>query len=555
MKLDMVTVQVISNRIGEIQNVMMQTLFRTGYSVILRESKDGSAGITDKEGGCIKAVGGLTMDHSIAYRYGIRSILAAWPRQEIRDGDIFIFNDPYQSGNFHLPDISQATPVFYDRQLVAFCTSTSHKADVGGLVPGSSGGASRSLFHEGIIIPPVKVCEQGKLNESIMRLLMRNSREPYLLGGDLRGQQGCLVQGAEMLKRLCHEYGIEVVLGSFEEIMNISERRMRTALRELPDGETEVERYLDNDGADLTKPVKIHLRLKKIGDCISLDFSGSDPQTVGPVNGLPSLVEAMSLRTIVGFLDPDIVVNQGTARVIELTVPEGCVLNPVFPAPKNAYVPTGRMVRHCVMAALSELYPERAVAELGIGSGALTFGYRQARAGQHYVQYEIVFSAIGANSTSDGANLLSTIANSAFVAPIEILETEYPVKVREFDIRPDSGGAGKYRGGVAYIREYQVLEDCSFTARVSGMRFSAQGIHGGKAARKARLIVNPGTPEERELPALCSTELHAGDIVRHEEAGGGGYGDALQRDRDAVIRDVEDGYVTAEAAKEEYGLG
>lgn len=553
MKLDMVTVLVVNNRLKEIQNVMMQTLYRTGYSVILRESKDGSAGITDKDGNFLNAVA-IGILHAPAYKSCIKAIQSAWSSEEIQAGDMFIFNDPYTTGCFHTPDIGLVAPIFYKDELIAFATSVSHKPDIGGIVPGSMSANARSLFHEGIIIPPVKLYERGRLNESMMRLIMRNSRTSYLLGGDIRGQAGCVRQGTQMLEQLCDEYGVEVVLGSFDELINITERRMRAELEALPDGETEVERHLDDDGVDFTQPVKIHLRLKKNGDRISFDFSGSAPQTIGPVNAGPSIVESMIVMTLVGFIDPDIEINQGVMKVVDLILPEGSVINPTFPAPHGTYAPTGRMVRHCIIAGLSELFPEKGIAEPGGGTGALTFGYHQSKSGQSKVQYEITWPALGANAGADGANLIGTILNWASVAPIEILETEYPVRLREFSVRQNSGGTGKHRGGLAYVREYEVLEDCSFTARVSGIKFAAQGIQEGKGPQPCRLILNPGTSNERELPSLISLDLHAGDIIRHELSGGGGYGNPLERNRDAVVKDVQDGYISEESARRDYGL-
>lgn len=551
-KLDMITTQVLSNRLKEITRIMSQTLFRTGYSVILRESYDGSSGITDRRGNCIVAEG-LTM-HTVPYSKNVEGILKAWPSEEIRDGDTFIVNDPYASGIFHMSDVAAATPVFYGGELIAFCASISHKPDIGGLAPGSQSAASRSIYHEGILIPPVKYYDAGRLNESIVRLVMHNSRVPYLLAGDIRGQVGCTRQGAQKLKELCDEFGVEVVTGCFDELLNSTERQMRAALAALPDGESEAERHLDHDGADLTKPVKIHLRLRKKGERVFFDFSGSDPQTVGPVNLGPSLVESAAIMGLLMFLDPTIEVNQKAASMIEVTVPEGCVLNPRFPAPRNHYWPTGCMVFNCILACLAQLYPEKAAAEPGIGTGAITFGYAGTRTGQHYVQHEILMSALGGSKRGDGCSTLLPLMNTTLTAPVEIIETEYPVTVTEFSMRRDSGGAGKYRGGLAFVREYRVLADCVFTARLSNMDSASEGIVGGKSPQPPRTVINPGTPGERVLPSLITLDVSKGDVIRMEMSGGGGYGDPLQRDKDAIIWDLLDGYISPEQAKDVYGF-
>lgn len=548
--LDIVTLEVLRYRFAETQRAMMHTLFHTGYSTILRDGKDGSCGITDEVGDFIGGEGFAL--HSIPYTYTVKAVLNTYGK-DINDGDSFIANDPYLSGALHAPDMTAATPVFYKGELIAFCVSIAHKPDIGGLVPGSSSAQAREKYHEGILIPAVRYYDKGNLIREVEAILQNNSRTPELVKGDVHGQVGATRVGCQMMKGLCDEYGVDTVKDSFRELVKFSEKRVKSILKELPDGEFESENFLDNDGAELDKPVKFHVKVIKKGEDVIFDFSGSDSQTVGPVNLRPQVVESASIMALVSFLDCTIPFNEGIRRAIQFVLPEGKVVNPRSPAPCNHYVPSAHLVYNCLQNALSKFDPKRAVAESGIGIGAVAFGYPSTRTGKTYVQYEIIFTALGGNNLNDGQSIIFAMICFSPSQPIEILETEFPVKVREVAVRKDSGGPGRRRGGLGYVREYEVLEGCIFTARLAHHKYISKGIFGGKSPLPNRLILNPGTKEERELPPMVTVKLAPGEVIRIEQSGGAGYGDPLERDRELVISDLLNGYISIDAAKTEYG--
>ncbi|MDB5408178.1 MAG: 5-oxoprolinase [Rhodospirillales bacterium] len=551
MTVDPITLEVIANRLDEIQRIMKHRLFRTGYSTILRESFDGSAGIVDCRGRIVGAAGMTT--HTIPYAKLIEGILAAYPLADIHEGDAFISNDPYRGGVSHTPDVAVATPVFVDGELIAFCTSFGHKPDVGGLSPGSGSPASRSVFHEGILLPPVKIVEAGAANRSVFRILENNSRTPRLLVGDIRGQIGCTRIGAELMQELCRAFGTADVQSAIEQLLDGSERRLRLALAALPDGTAEAENWHDGDGVS-KEPIRIHVALTKRGDELTIDFSNSADQSVGPANAVFQVVQAAAIGAVLSIVDHSIANNDGVRRPIRFVCPEGKVLNPRFPAPVNSYIPATHLVFNAVLEALGKLVPEKAVADSGLGLGAVAFGYKASRTGDNYVHYEIVETGLGGTAAGDGCAIIHPIMTFETIQPIEIVEREFPVRIRDFSIRPDAAGPGKHRGGLGYRREFELLEDAEFISRLAQRDFGARGINGGGAPALSRTIVNGGTPDERALPGLVQMSLPAGTRIAIEQSGGGGWGDPRERSVDAVLADVEDGYVTPERARADYGV-
>lgn len=550
MSVDAITLEIIANRFNEIQRIMKHRLFRTGYSTILRESFDGGAGLTDSDGNVIGA-SGMSI-HTRPYACFVAGILKAYGKEGIEEGDVFISNDPYRGGVAHSPDMAVATPVFVDDQLVAFCTSIAHKPDIGGLAPGSASPDSRSIFHEGLLIPPCKFYQRGEMVDSVKRILENNSRTPRLLIGDLQGQVGCTRVGAQLIKELCLQEGLETILAAIEQLMAFSEQRLREALKRIPDGEATAENFLDGDGI-VERPVRVALRAVKKGDAITLDFTGSDKQTAGPASAVAQAIEASAIAALLAVADYTIPNNEGVRRAIDFVLPEGSVVNPTHPTPVNSYIPISHLVFNSVMEAMGKLVPERAAADSGLGLGGIAIGYSSTRAGGNHVQYEIMVTGTGGTSRNDGCSAIMPMVNFETVQPIEIVESEFPVRIIEFSMLQDSAGAGYHRGGIGVKREYELLEDAQLVSRLSQRRHGAKGLAGGKAPPVSRtLLLENG--EERELPGLIRLPVTAGVRIRLEQSGGGGWGDPRERDPRAVLTDVNDGFVSAASAREDYGV-
>lgn len=548
---DPVTGEILRTRLDEIVHNMEWLLFHSGYSPILRESYDGSACLLDAAGRVVCAAG-MPM-HMYPYDYHVRAIVDRFG-DSLRPGDSYLINDPFSGGAFHLPDIAVITPVYNDDALIAFTASISHKSDVGGLAPGSSGAAARETLHEGLLLPGVRIWSVDGLNEDVDAIVRSNSRTPEELMGDIRAQIGCTRVGADRLRALCEEYGGGLVEASFELLIDRAERLMRDELRAMPDGEAEAEWYLDSDGADLDTPVKLHVRVDKRGEQVHIDYTGSAPQTRGPVNIRPQSCEAAGVLALVGFLNPSIPVNDGLKRIVGFTNPEGQVTHAVRPAPVNNYFPTMQLLYGMVMKCLGEIDPARATAPGGQGTGALTMGFPEARTGRSAVYYELMVSSLGGHPDGDGTTLVLAFCHISTTQPIEIIETEYPVTVLRFEPVIDSAGAGRRRGGPSFVREYRALADFRMGLRSGGYKFGSWGIQGGKGPAKAGCTINPDTDREEHMPALFARELEQGDVVRVVFAGGGGLGDPLTRDAEQVLEDVRNGLVSVEAARVTYGV-
>jgi N-methylhydantoinase B len=487
---DPVTIEVVASRLREIAASMEYALYHSGYSPILRESKDGTSGLTDPEGRVVIIGGGLQY-HFTAYQQSVQAVLARYPAASLKAGESFVTNDPYKGGSPHAPDFVAVTPVFDGGLLIGFGVSLAHKSDIGGLVPGSSGAAAREIYHDGLLLPPVRFQTDAGIEEAIEAIIANNSRVADVVLGDLRAQVGSTRLGAARLKALCGEYGREVVCEVMATLMALTARRVRHELSSWRDGEAEAEGFLDHDGAVKDVPVRIHVRATKTGDRLALDFTGSSPQTAGPVNLVACTTQAAALQAVLATCDPTIPVNFGLREAVDFVLPEGLVVNPRHPATVNLYFPTAHLIYNTVLSALSRLDARRAVAPSGLGSGAVTIGYRRSRSGKPAVLYELLNTSLGGTSLNDGAAVVMAMNHFTPGAPVEIFESEYPLRVRAFELVRDSAGAGRYRGGVGYAREFEVLEDSVLTVRSSNHRFATPGHAGGLSPPPSRVILNP----------------------------------------------------------------
>jgi len=551
--LDPITTEVVVNRLGEIAQAMAHALYHSGYSPILRESLDGSAGLTDAAGRAIMGGGGIHF-HPLLYPASVENILARYPPAAMREGDCFIVNDPYKSGNSHVPDIVLVAPVFYAGEIIAFAASFAHKPDVGGLVPGSSGAAAREIFHDGLLLPPVRYWTKDGVNPELEAIVRNNSRAPDELVGDIRGQVGAVLLGARRLGALCDEYGLDTVREAMAGLLARTTARLKAEIATWPDGQAECEGWLDHDGADKTVAVRVHVKAVKVGDRLTLDFSASSRQSRGPFNCPKSTSEAAALMAVLAVSDHTIPINSGLNDAVTLVLPPGTLINPEYPATVNNYFPPTHLVHNCVATALGRLNPARAVAPSGLGSGAIAVGYPRDRTGKPAVQYELMKMALGATSEHDGVPMAAAMNQFTPFIPVEILETEYPIAVQRFEVWRDSAGGGRQRGGFGATREYRFLSDCVLTLRTTNYREGSWGVFGGQRPGLARatLIHQDGTNER--LDCLETRQLTAGDVVRFDQSGGGGYGDPFARPDDAVLDDVRNGYVSAERAAEVYGV-
>ena len=547
---DPVTYQVIVSRLSGIVQEMQDSIFRTGYSTIVRESHDASCQILD-------AMGNLVGEFTVAplHNTSLPGVVAAIKRvfgDSIRSGDVFISNHPYEADVTHSVDMAVVAPVFVDDELLAFCASIAHKSDLGGPVPGTGNGTATEAFHEGTLFPPVRFMSGDKTMRDIEAILRANSRTPETIMGDIRGQVGVARLGERRLVETVNRYGLAAVRAVFASRLDRTEERLRAGIRAWPDFIAEDERLIDGDTGS---GIRFHVRVEKHDDRLSYDFSASSDQVPIPVNVRPPIVRGCVAFIVIGLLDPTIDNNGAVGRVVDVRVRNGSVLDPVFPAPTNAYMGTAMALCELILATTMKLLPEKHVADCGgVGDGLAIAGSRSD--GTHFSTYELVGSAFGARSGKDGPSGISALLTNSHAAPIEIMESEFPIRFTRWELIRDSGGAGTFRGGLGPIREYVLAApSASVTLRGGKHQVPAAGVAGGSPGRLGACIITEGNGGARALPSRFSAVQIARDaVIRLEKSGGGGIGPPAKRDFDRVVADVADGYVSRLAAIDIYGV-
>jgi N-methylhydantoinase B len=549
-KLDPIVLELIHSKVTSIIEEMRIVLFHSGYSTVLRESEDGSAGLLDAE---LRTV---AVSKKLPLHFGSFSAIAEhlphyYNMEELEEGDIIVFNHPYAGNVTHPNDTVILMPVFANRQLVAFTGTLAHKADLGGPRAAT---LAQDLWEEGLVIPPTKLYVRGQVNPEIERFIAANSRIPVETLGDLRGQVAACRVGAQRMQELCSRFGIDTVRDGCGELMARVAAQLRDALAAMPDGRHEAEGLLDHDGISHDRPRRIHVAVEKKGQAILFDFSGSDDQARGPVNVTSALIKNTCYFGLMAMTDASLPFNHGFVEVVQTKFREGTIVCPRPGAPVSYYVPLAYLTADVVLHALGKFNPERAVGSSG-GGGGVRITSAGGKSGKPWVFMELLDTALGASSQQDGVSLIhGTLGVGQFrPGPIEIHETEFPMRVVRFDVRTDSGGPGKFRGGLGCTREYQLLEDAAVRVRGKGdmrSKFPPWGVMGGKPARTGFYAVNG-----KELPeTIREAPLKPGDIVQVNMNAGGGYGDPLDREPELVLGDVLDGYVSIEGAREDYGV-
>ena len=550
MRVDPVTFQVISSRLSGIVQEMQDSIFRTGYSTIVRESKDASALLVDANGDVV----GEHLVHALhigCIPDFVRSIKAFFG-DDIHPGDAFFTNHPYVGGVPHTLDIAVVTPIFYEGQLVAFAGSTAHKSDLGGQYPGTGNGRATEIFQEGVQYPPMRYMSRGEVIRDVDAMLRTNSRTPELVLGDIRGQVGIGRLGERRLNETIRRYGLEAVLGSFEAMHDLAEARIRREIAKWPDGVHVGRSVVDFDGINPDRVVRHEVRIEKTGDRILFDFSGTDDQADGPVNIQPGLVRSCIAYAMIGVIDPSIPNNGGIRRVAETKFREGSVVKPTFPAPTNQYMASCIAATEAILDGLGGFVPSQRVAATG-GVGANSVSGRRPD-GSTFVQFEPIASAFGASGRADGADGTDVLLSNCSIGSIEILESEFPTRVERWELIVDSGGPGTYRGGCSPRRVYEVQTDnVQWALRGGRNAVPAAGSGGGLPGRIGRAVHRRGEDEQSMPSRFSGLALKRGDRLTVEKAGGGGVGDPHARPFDRVVDDVIDGFVSRDAAIEIYG--
>ena len=556
MDVDPVTLAVVKGRLEQISDEMDAALFRAAFSPVIAEARDASHGLYEAGTGdtLIQGKEGLPIFVGVM-SFAVKAAIArAEAEGEIRDGDLWIFNDPYVGGT-HLSDFKIVRPYFRGGRLFCWLASVAHWHDVGGGVPGNYNPSATDCFQEGFVLPPVRLAEAGVMRDDIVAVVTANSRLPASSYGDLMGQLGSLDLGARRLGDLLDEYGDETVDRVFAELKRRSARQMRSLISDLPDGVYSAEDFLDNDGIE-DEPLRVALDLTIAGDRLAFDFSRSADACSGPVN-ISETTAIAATYVALKHVFRDVPANGGVLDPITFEIPPGKLLSAVAPRPVGGYTETILRLIDIVFAAFAEADPEIAPAN-GYGTiNAVSINGRRPGEARPWVFFSFFGGGLGAHSDGDGLTHGNGSISMATIPPAEILEAAQPVMFTEWGLRADSAGPGRHRGGFGAVYEMELLADRA-TGFVFGERgrFPPRGIAGGGSG--AMDVVTYTQGGAAHAPAMTSKavgiRLGAGDRIRIESPGGGGFGPARERSPEAVAADVREGLVSVVAAAEAYGV-
>lgn len=514
---DPIELELFKNLFISITEEMAAVLQRTSLSPNIKERRDFSCALFTRLGETF-AQGSHIPVHLGAMPL---SVQAALKSVEFSPGDVVILNDPYRGGT-HLPDITCIQPVFVHNNLCFFVANRAHHSDVGGMTPGSMPLATE-IFQEGIIIPPLKIYRRGKLNEEALHLFLANVRTPEERRGDLMAQVAANARGVRRLHEMIEKYGLEKVTTYAEQIQNYSEIILRKTIKEIPDGQYEFEDYLDDDGVT-HQPVKIKVRITVEHDQAWVDFSGSSPQVLGSVNANFAVTYSAVLYVFRSLIAQDIPFNTGLLRPVKIIAPEGTVVNARFPsALAGGNVETSQRIVDVLLGALAAALPGKIPAASQGTMNNVAFGGYNPKSGTTFAYYETIGGGMGASAVTDGLSAIHCHMTNSLNTPVEALENYLPVKINRYAIRKNSGGRGQKRGGDGLIREYYFQVPVNLTIISDRRRFTPYGLNGGKPGKKGQNLLISGK-RKRLLGSKVNIKVKAGDILRIETPGGGGYG-------------------------------
>ena len=555
--MDTITTEVVGNAFQSIAEEMGVALVRSAYSTNIKERRDCSCGVFSSNGGLISLAEHIPI-HLGSMQGLMTEIAQNWNSWELSPGDVIIANDPYRGGGSHLPDIALLKPVFYQNAMVAFVSNIAHWSDVGGRSPGvGTAGDSTEILQEGVRIPPLCIVSKGQVRNDLLELLLLNMRDRHERLGDFRAQIAAMQLGERRLHELFDHFGIKTIVSSIADLHAYSERCLRTALKKIPQGTYCFTDQMDDDGVS-DKPLDVQVSVTishGSKPSIAFDFTGTSAQAAGGINMAWPALLATIFYSVKAIIAPDILLNEGFQRPISIKAPEGNLVNAQEPAPVGGRTDTCQRVVDAIMGALSQVIPERVVAASNGATTAIIFGGTKAISGRDFVYVEALGGGMGARVSKDGMDGVQVHITNTSNLPIEAMEMEYPLRVLRYGLVPDSGGPGKYRGGLSIRKDIQALKPVLFSAHSDRHCIPPWGLKGGLFGGRGRFLLNPNTTEEKLIASKVSDVLVGeGDIISIQTAGGGGFGPPLERDPELVAYDYLQGKVSSQESRERYGV-
>jgi len=550
-KLDPITLEIIANGLRSIADECFVALMRSSYSTNIKERKDHSIALVDRNGRLVVQAA-LTLPIHIASMSGLMKCVLDKFDGDINEGDIFVANDPHTAGGTHLPDINYAMPIFVKGELVAFICNIAHHADIGGMVPGSMAGGMSEIFQEGLRIPVIKLFRQGELQSDIMELLLLNVRVPDERRGDHNAQIASCKLGTRRFEEVIETHGLQNVMASFDEIIDRTAARMQAAIAEIPDGTYLFEDFMDGDGMG-NHDIPIKLALSVEGQDIHCDFKGTSEQVLGNINTTMNAVQASVCYALIAVLDSDIPSNQGVLDVVKITAEPGTLINSVFPAPVAARAHACQRVIDIVLGALSQALPEKVIAAANGANTTAVFSGVDPRTGKPYLYLETLGGGMGARASKDGKDGVQVHITNTSNLPVESIEQEYPLRVEEYSFVNDSGGAGTWRGGMGLRRVLTPVDhNCVFNGAGERFRYKPWGLFGGQPGASGRFLLQDSDGETRldDKPGEVAVTPDIRIIV--ETPGAGGYGPPDKRAAELVSGDLSSGKFSSDYIQKYY---
>lgn len=560
-KADPVTVEVVRNLLMSIAEETNTVIIKSAFSTNIKERRDNTSAIMDPEGNVIVQVESSLPVLLAALLYAAKSVRQQYSLEDIHPGDMFILNDPYHGGGNHLPDITVLAPVFdkAQKKLIAWIGNTAHHSDIGGKVPGSTSGDADSAFQEGIRIPVVKICRDGKINEDVMRLLLNNTRTPDERRGDLTAQISANLIGIQKIESAYDKYE-DTLLDCMAEMLDYTERVMRSAISRIPDGTYSYVDYVDGCGDSYPDPININVAITVSGDHMTIDFTGTHPEVEAPINIPYGMMMACVLFCMKALINPDLSTNWGVVRPIEIIAPKGILCNPSEPHAVGLAIDAAQRLPDAIFGALNPVMPERALAASnGACTSAIFFGTTSSNGNdQYFIMHESIGGGAGASHIHDGLSGVQVYLTNTSNMPIEATEGEFPaIRLKTYRLRTDSCGAGEYRGGCGIWREYEVTcDNVKCNCFGDRQKFSPWGMDGGLPGEPGGFYhIAAADGKVTQLSAKTTGyPLKEGDVIRVFTPGAGGTGDPHRRPAEKVLEDVVQRKISPEAAERDYGV-
>ena len=550
MKRDPITFELMQHAIATVADQMAVTVVRTARSTVSKEVLDFSTALCNADGELIAQ--GLCIPLLLgSMPAAMRTVLDHFGAELKRD-DVYVLNNPYEGGS-HLPDVYMFKPVFVGESLLGFSCTVMHHADMGGIAAGGISPAATEIFQEGLCIPPLRLFDGGRPNETLLEILKRNVRVPDKVIGDLHSQVAACTEGEEGLIRVAQEYGLETTRWYFQDLLDYAEERTRQAIARLPDGEWSFRDHLDDDGLS-PDPIPICVTLTKQGDELTADFTGTSPQVKGAINMTRSFTLSCLYFVARTVLDPDIPSNAGLFRPLKIRTTPGTIVDALSPASVASRVLTAFRVSDAIFGAFAQMLPGRVLA-CGVAAdcGFTASGLFPDRT--PFVQLDWVLGSWGGRPSRDGIDHVAPLCSNFSNTPVEVIEVESPMRIEEYALIEDTAGPGRFRGGLGVTRRWRLVgaDEATVHVRADRLKFPPYGLEGGRPGALGRTVLDDGATQ-REMPSKFKVTLKRGQAIQLQTAGAGGWGNALDRDPTRVLADVRDGKVSPEQARSDYGV-